>query len=51
MSELCLSKKESKIAYNWFFHGFKDWKKNDLVQLDDEVLMNKIEDWLIDNDE
>jgi hypothetical protein len=51
MSELCLNIKESKVAYNWFFHGFKNWRKNDLVQLEDEELMIKLERWLVDNGE
>lgn len=51
MSNICLSIKESKTAYNWFFHSFKDWRNNDHVLHEDEVLMQKIEDWLIDNGE
>lgn len=51
MSNLCLSVKESKTAYNWFFHSFKKWEENDLVQHEDETLMRKIEEWLIDNGE
>jgi hypothetical protein len=38
-------------VYNWFYHGFKEYKNNDLCSPEDTMLMKKMERHLIENGE
>jgi len=40
-----------KRMYNWFYHGFEDFKNNESCSPADIMLMKKLERWLIDNGE
>jgi len=49
LSSLCLDIENTKRAYNWFYHGFKEYKNNDLCSPEDIMLMKKMEKHLIEN--
>ena len=51
MSSLCLDVENTKRAYNWFYHGFKEYKNNNLCSPEDIMLMKKMERYLIENGE
>ena len=40
-----------KRMYNWFYHGFDDFKNNESCSPADIMLMKKLERWLIENGE
>lgn len=40
-----------KRMYNWFYHGFEDFKNNESCSPSDIMLMKKLERWLIENGE
>jgi len=40
-----------KRMYNWFYHGFEDFKNNESCSPADIMLMKKLERWLIENGE
>ena len=40
-----------KRMYNWFYHGFEDFKNNESCSPADIMLMKKLERWLIANGE
>ena len=40
-----------KRMYNWFYHGFEDFKNNESCSPTDIMLMKKLERWLIENGE
>ena len=42
---------EEGRMYNWFYHGFEDFKNNESCSPSDIMLMKKLERWLIENGE
>lgn len=51
MSSLSLNIESIKRAYNWFHHAFPDYKNNTICIQEDIDLRNKLEEWLIVNNE
>lgn len=52
MSELCLSVKEYRTVYNWFFSLFyPSYKDDPYCSPDDVMLMKRLERWLLSQDE
>lgn len=50
-NELSLDVVNVKRMYNWFYHGFEDFKNNESCSPADIMLMKKLERWLIANGE
>ena len=40
-----------KRMYNWFHHGFENFKNNEKCSPEDIMLMKKLERWLIESGE
>jgi hypothetical protein len=43
--------KNTKRVYNWFHHGFADYRNNELCSPEDIMLMKEMERFLIENGE
>jgi len=50
-NELSFDIANVKRMYNWFYHGFDDFKNNESCSPADIMLMKKLERWLIENGE
>jgi len=50
-NELSFDIANVKRMYNWFYHGFDDFKNNESCSPTDIMLMKKLERWLIENGE
>ena len=51
MNEFCLDAENIKRVYNWFYHGFPDYKKNEKCVGEDIILMKKMEMHILENEQ
>lgn len=50
MESFCLNPENTKRVYNWFYHGFPDFKNNKMVEDEDVSLMKKMELFILENE-
>lgn len=51
MNDFCLNTENIKRVYNWFYHGFPDYKKNEKCMGEDIILMRKMEMFILENEQ
>ncbi len=51
MDQFCLDPENIKRVYNWFYHGFPDFKNNEICESKDVTLMKKMELYILENEQ